>query len=209
MEDILEVSTWPDRSDVRLICMDEISTQLLHDTREPIPAQSSQPRRQDHEYERDGTANIFIGFEPLRGMRFTEVTEQRTRVDWARWVKTLVDERYPAVELIVLVLDNLNVHRIASLYEAFPPAEAKRLAMKLEIHYTPKHGSWLNMAEIEARVLRRQCLNDRRIPDRKVLARELHAWERRRNRHKATVDWRFTTEDARIKLKRLYPLIED
>ena len=186
-----------------------LSTQLLHDTREAIPAQSSQPRRQDHEYERDGTANIFIGFEPLRGVRFTEVTEQRTRVDWARWVKTLVDVRYPDVELIVLVLDNLNVHRIASLYEAFPPAEAKRLAMKLEIHYTPKHESWLNMAEIEASVLRRQCLNDRRIPDRKVLARELHAWERRRNRHKATIDWRFTTEDARIKLKRLYPSIED
>jgi len=120
-----------------------------------------------------------------------------------------VDVRYPDVDLIVLVLDNLNVQSIASLYEAFPPAEAKRLAMKLELHYTPKHGSWLNMAEIEASVLRRQCLNDRRIPDRKVLARELHAWERRRNRHKATVDWRFTMDAARIKLKRLYPSIED
>ena len=161
--------------------MDEVRTQLLHDTREPIPAQSSHPKRQDHAYERDGTANIFIGFEPVRGQRFTDVTEQRTRVDWAGWVKTLVDVRYPDVDLIVLVLDNLNVHSIASLYEAFPPAE----------------------------VLRRQCLNDRRIPDRKVRARELHAWERRRNRHKATVDWRFTMDDARIKLKRLYPSIED
>ena len=189
--------------------MDEVRTQLLHDTREPIPAQSSHPKRQDHAYERDGTANIFIGFEPVRGQRFTDVREQRTRVDWAGWVKTLVDVRYPDVDLIVLVLDNLNVHSIASLYEAFPPAEAKRLAMKLELHYTPKHGSWLNMAEIEASVLRRQCLNDRRIPDRKVRARELHAWERRRNRHKATVDWRFTMDDARIKLKRLYPSIED
>lgn len=209
MEDVLDVYTWPDRDDVRIVCMDEISTQLLDDTREPLPEQPGQPKRQDHEYERNGTANIFIGFEPLRGTRFTDVTEHRTRVDWARWVKDLVDVRYPDVELIVLVLDNLNVHSIASLYEAFPPAEAKRLAMKLELHYTPKHGSWLNMAEIEASVLRRQCLDDRRIPDRVMLARELHAWEQRRNRHKATVNWRFTMDDARIKLKRLYPSIQD
>src|SRR5262249_24484691 len=139
----------------------------------------------------------------------TIVTEHRTRVDWALWVKDLVDVRYPDVELIVLVLDNLNVHSIASLYQAFPPAEAKRLAMKLEIHYTPKHGSWLNMAEIEASVLRRQCLDDRRIPDREMLARKLHAWEQRRNRHKASVNWRFTMDDARIKLKRLFPSIQD
>ena len=161
------------------------------------------------QYERNGTANIFIGFEPLRGVRFTDVTEQRTRVDWAHGVKDLVDVRYADADLIVLVMDNLNVHSIGSLYEAFAPAEAKRLAMKLEIHYTPKHGIWLNMAEIEASVLRRQCLTDRRIPDRTILARELRAWERRRNRHKATVDWRFTIDDARIKLKRLYPSIED
>jgi DDE superfamily endonuclease len=209
MEDVLEVYTWPDRDDIRIVCMDEISTQLLLDTREAIPAQSSHPKRQDHEYERNGTANIFIGFEPLRSVRFTEVTEQRTRVDWAHWVKTLLDVRYPDADLIVLVMDNLNIHSIASLYEAYSPAEAKRLAMKLEIHYTPKHGSWLNMAEIEASVLRRQCLNDRRIPDRTILARELRAWERRRNRHKTTVDWRFTVDDARIRLKRLYPSIED
>ena len=185
---MLEVYTWPDRDDIRIVCMDEVSTQLLSDTREAIPAQASQPKRQDHEYERNGTANIFIGFEPLRGQRFTTVTEQRTRVDWADWVKELVDVRYPDVDLIVLVLDNLNVHSLGSLYEAFRPAEAKRLAMKLEIHYTPKHGSWLNIAEIEASVLRRQCLYDRRIPDRRILARELRAWERRRNRHKATVE---------------------
>src|SRR5215212_4564121 len=185
MEDVLEVYTWPDRDDIRIACMDEVSTQLLSDTREAIPAQASHPKCQDHEYERNGTANIFIGFEPLPGQRFTRVTEQRTRVGWAHWVKELVDVRYPEGELIVLVMDNLN------------------------IHYTPKHGSWLNMAEIEASVLRRQCLNDRRIPDRKILARELRAWERRRNRHKATVDWRFTMDDARIKLKRLYPSIDD
>lgn len=209
MEDVLEVYTWPDRDDVRIICMDEVSTQLLRETRDPLPLEPGQPKRQDHEYERNGTANIFIGFEPLRGQRFTEVTEQRTRVDWAQWVKHLVDERYPTVDLIVLVMDNLNIHGIASLYEAFPPVEAKRLAMKLEIHHTPKHGSWLNMAEIEASVLRRQCLDDRRIPDRETLARELHAWEARRNRHHAKIDWRFTTDDARIKLKRLYPSIQE
>jgi hypothetical protein len=209
MEDVLEVYTWPDRDDVRLICMDEVSTQLLSDTREALPARCSEPKRQDYEYERNGTANIFIGFEPLRGTRFTTVTEQRTRVDWAHWVKELLDVRYPEAELIVLVMDNLNVHSIGSLYEAFAPAEAKRLAMKLEIHYTPKHGSWLNMAEIEASVMRRQCLNDRRIPDRKVLASELRAWEQRRNRRKATIDWRFSLDDARVKLKRLYPSIHN
>jgi hypothetical protein len=208
MEDVLEVYTWPDRDDVRIICMDELSTQLLGETRTPQPMQPGQPARQDHEYVRNGTANIFLGFEPLRGMRCTEVTAQRTRVDWAHWVQRLVDVRYPDVDLLVLVMDNLNTHGIASLYEAFPPAEAKRLAMKLEIHSTPKHGSWLNMAEIEASVLRRQCLDDRRVPDRPTLAHELIAWEERRNRAHATVDWRFTMDDARIKLKRLYPSIQ-
>ena len=208
MEDVLEVYTWPDREDIRIICMDEVSTQLLADTRDPLPMEPGQPERQDYEYERNGTANIFIGFEPLRGKRFTDVTAQRRRLDWAQWVKDLIDVRYPTVDLIVLVMDNLNVHSIASLYEAFPAAEAKRLAMKLEIHYTPKHGSWLNMAEIEASVLRRQCLDGRRIADAASLARELHAWEQRRNRQKATVKWRFTVADARVKLKRLYPSIE-
>jgi hypothetical protein len=205
MEDVLEVYTWPDRDDVRIICMDELSTQLLSHVREPIPSEAGQPARQDYEYERCGTANIFLGYEPLRGQRFTDVTEQRTRLDWAQWVKRLVDERYPDAELLVLVMDNLNTHSLASLYEAFPPAEAKQLAMKLEIHYTPKHGSWLNMAEIEASVLRRQCLDGQRIGDREHLARELTAWADRRNAKEATIDWRFSLDDARIKLKRLYP----
>lgn len=209
MEDVLDVYTWPDRDDVRIICMDEVSTQLLGETRDPLPLEPGQPTRQDYEYVRNGTANIFIGFEPLRGQRFTSVTAQRTRIDWAQWVKQLVDERYPTVDRIVLVMDNLNVHSIASLYEAFPPAEAKRLARKLEIHHTPKHGSWLNMAEIEASVLRRQCLDDRRIPDPETLARELHQWETRRNHTGATINWRFTTDDARIKLRRLYPSIQE
>jgi len=205
MEDVLEVYTWPDRDDIRIICMDEVSTQLLSDTRVPIPAETGQVERVDYEYERCGTANIFLGFEPLRGQRFVEATEHRTKHDWAQWVKQLVDVRYPSVDLIVLVMDNLNVHSVGSLYEAFPPAEAKRLAMKLEIHHTPKHGSWLNMAEIEASVLRRQCLDGRRIASRERLAHELEAWAARRNAHEATVDWRFTMADARIKLKRLYP----
>lgn len=207
MEDILEVYTWPDRDDVRIVCMDEVSTQLLKDTRDPIPLAPGVPAREDYEYERCGTANIFIGFEPLRGQRFTDVTEQRTRVDWAHWTRKLVDERYPDADVIVVVMDNLNTHSLASLYEAFPPAEAKRIAMKLELHYTPKHGSWLNMAEIEASVLRRQCLDGRRIPDRNHLADELRAWEQRRNRQHARVDWRFSLDDARIKLKRLYPVL--
>lgn len=205
MEDVLEVYTWPDQEDVRIVCMDEFSTQLLRDTREPIEQESGQVKRVDHEYERCGTANIFLGFEPLRGRRWTSVTEQRTRVDWAHWAKELVDVHYPEAELIVLVMDNLNVHSLASLYEAFPPAEAKRIAMKLEIHHTPKHGSWLNMAEIEGSVLRRQCLDGRRIGEREQLARELRAWEARRNAKGASVNWRFTLDDARVKLRRLYP----
>ena len=155
MEDVLEVYTWPDEDAIRIVCMDEFSTQLLRDTREPLASEPGTPKRVDHEYERCGTANIFMGFEPLRGRRWTTVTEQRTRTDWANWAKALVDEQYPEAELIVLVMDNLNVHGIASLYEAFAPAQAKRIARKLEIHYTPKHGSWLNMAEIEGSVMRR------------------------------------------------------
>jgi len=205
MEDVLEVYTWPDRDDIRIVCMDEISTQLLAHTRDPLPMEAGQERRQDYEYERCGTANIFLGYEPLRGQRFCDVTEHRTRLDWAAWAKHLVDERYPDAELIVLVMDNLNIHALASLYEAFPAAEAKRIARKLEIHYTPKHGSWLNMAEIEASVLRRQCLDDQRIPDHETLRRELHAWQTRRNTKGTAIDWRFSLDDARIKLKRLYP----
>lgn len=205
MEDVLEVYTWPDRDDVRIICMDEVMTLLTQEHTPPIPMTPGHPARQDYTYDQTGTANIFVGFEPLRGQRFTTVTERRTRVDWAHWVQDLLDVRYPEAELIVLVMDNLNIHSVASLYEAFPPAEAKRLAMRLEIHYTPKHGSWLNMAEIEASVLRRQCLDGQRIPDRDQLAQDLRAWEARRNRQKTSVDWRFTCADARIKLRRLYP----
>jgi len=181
---------------------------LLDDVRAPIPAQSGQLARQDYEYERCGTANIFLGFEPLRGQRWTMATDQRTRVDGAHWAKDLVDVRYPDAELIVLVMDNLNVHGIASLYEAFVPTEAKRIAMKLEIHSTPKHGSWLNMAELEASVLRRQCLDGQRIPDRATLTHELQVWEARRNAHGAAINWRFSLDDARVKLRRLYPSIE-
>jgi DDE superfamily endonuclease len=208
MEDVLEVYTWPEHDDVRIVCMDAFSTQLLADTRAPTAPRPGKPARVDHEYERCGTANIFLGFEPLRGRRWTSVTEHRTRADWANWVKDLVDVQYREAELVVLVLDNLNVHGIASLYETFPPAEAKRIAMKLEIHYTPKHGSWLNMAEIEGSVLRRQCLEGRWIADREDLARELRAWEERRNAKGTSVNWRFSLDDARIKLQRLYPSIQ-
>ena len=205
MEDVLEVYRGPDDDAVRIVCMDEVSTQLLADTREGQRTKPGQDAREDHEYERCGTATIFLGFEPLRGQRWTSVTEQRTRVDWAMWVKELVDERYAEADLIVLVMDNLNVHSIASLYEAFAPAEAKRIAMKLEIHHTPKHGSWLNMAEIEASVMRRQCLDGRRIASREVLSSELRAWEARRNARGAAINWRFSLDDARVKLRRLYP----
>ncbi len=162
----------------------------------------------DHEYERNGVSNLFMLFAPLEGWRRVEVTDRRTKVDWARQVKQLVDEDYPDKDRIVLVMDNLNTHHAASLYEAFQPAEARRIAQRLEFHHTPKHGSWLNMAEIELGVLGRQCL-DRRIPDRETLGAETGAWQRRRNRDSIRVDWRFTTEDARIKLKSLYPSIQE
>jgi transposase len=166
------------------------------------------PERQDYEYERGGVVNLFMFFEPLRGRRWVDVTEQRTKVDWAHQIKDLVDERYPQAERIVLVMDNLNTHTPASLYEAFDPSEAKRLAEKLEIHYTPKHGSWLNMAEIELSVLSRQCL-DRRVPDFETLQAEVACWQQRRDQAGGTIEWRFRTEDARLKLKRLYPSLQE
>ncbi|MDQ6738991.1 MAG: transposase, partial [Actinomycetota bacterium] len=166
------------------------------------------PARRDYEYERAGTANIFLCCEPLQARRWVCATERRTRVDWAQQIKELVDLHYPDAARIVLVLDNLNIHSPASLYEAFTPAEAKRLTDKLEIHHTPKHGSWLNIAEIEFSILARQCL-DRRIPDLPTLQREVTAWQARRDRKGGTVNWRFTTDDARIKLKRLYPSIDE
>ena len=186
--------------------MDETSRQLLAEVRPPLPLAPGYPARHDPEYVRDGVVNLFLICEPLRGWRQVEVSDQRTRVDWAHCVKDLVEGHYPTAERIVLVMDQLNTHSPASLYEAFPPVEAKRLAAKLEIHYTPKHGSWLNMAELELSALQRQCLN-RRLGDRATVEREVAAWVAARNTATTTIDWRFTTADARLKLKRLYPTI--
>ena len=208
MEDILEVYTRPYDPRRPLVCMDEMPEQLLADTRLALPPQPGRPARVDYEYERRGTANLFLGCEPLVGQRWVAVTDRRTAIDWAQQIKHLVDVRYPEAERIVLVRDNLNTHTPGSLYEAFPPATAKRLADKLEIHYTPKHGSWLNIAEIELSLLSRQCL-DRRIPDTATLQAEVTAWATRRNAAAGPVDWQFTAADARIKLKRLYPTIQE
>jgi hypothetical protein len=207
MEDVLEVYTRPYDERFPQVCLDEKSKQLLADVREPVPAEKGRPGRQDYEYERKGTANLFIVSEPLRGWRHVSVTERRTKIDWAHCVKELVDVHYPHAERIVVVMDNLNTHTPAALYEAFDPVEARRLCEKLEIHYTPKHGSWLNMAEIELSVLGRQCLADRRISERGTLAGEVAAWEAERNAVESSIDWRFTSADARIKLKHLYPEI--
>jgi hypothetical protein len=208
MEDILAVYTRPYDPKRPLVCMDETSKQLLREVREPLPVRPGQPARVDYEYAREGVANLFLFCEPLAGRRWVDVTEHRTKEDWASQIQQLVDRRHPQADGIVLVMDNLNTHTPAALYEVFPPAEAKRLADKLEIHYTPKHGSWLNIAEIELSVLSRQCL-DRRVPDFATLAAEVAAWQERRNAAGGTVDWRFTTDDARIKLKRLYPSVHE
>jgi hypothetical protein len=207
MEDVLEVYQRPYDPRRPQVCLDEASKQLVAETRVPVPAAPGRPARVDYEYERKGTANLFLVCEPLAGKRHVRVTERRTAVDFAETVRLLVGEWYPQAEKVVLVMDNLNTHKAASLYEAFPPEQARRLLEKLEIHHTPKHGSWLNIAEIELSVLGRQCL-DRRIASQPELAREAAAWERRRNKEQCTVDWRFTTADARIKLKRLYPSIQ-
>ena len=208
MEDVLDVYTRPYDPTRPQVCMDEISTQLLRDTRAPLPARPSQAAREDYEYERGGVVNVFLFCAPLGGQRWADVTARRTRVDWAHQIKALVDVHYPQAGRIVLVMDNLNTHSPASLYEAFAPAEAKRLADKLEIHHTPKHGSWLNMAEIELSVLRRQCL-DRRLPDFDALQAEVTAWQDRRNADGQPIQWRFTTDDARLKLRRLYPSLHE
>ena len=180
---------------------------MIGEMRPPLPVRPGSPRREDYEYARNGTANLFMVFEPLAGTRHVEVTERRTNQDFARIMRRLVDEWYPKAEKIVLVMDNLSTHTPAALYEAFAPGEARRLLEKLEWHYTPKHGSWLNVAEMELSVLARQCL-DRRIPDLETLRREVAAWEANRNAAVVKVDWQFTTADARVKLKRLYPTIE-
>ena len=207
MEDVLEVYTRPYDPRRPLVCLDETSKQLLRETRSGHLPAPGRPARVDYEDEHEGVLNLFLGCEPLRGQRWVDVTTQRTKRDWAHQIQQLVEVRYPDAERIVLVLDNLNTHTPGALYDVFPPAEAKRLADKLEIHHTPKHGSWLNIAEIEFSVLSRQCL-DRRIPDRATLVREVTAWQERRNAATRPLDWRFTTEDARIKLKRLYPSVD-
>jgi len=207
MEDVLDVYTRPYDSVWPQVCLDETSRQVLADTRDALQIAPGRPARHDPEYERKGVVNIFLVGEPLQGWRQVKVSARRTRRDWADCIKELVDVHYPAAERIVLVMDQLNTHSPASLYEAFPAAEAKRLADKLEIHYTPKHGSWLNMAEIELSVLARQCLN-RRLGNRATIEREVAAWTAARNTAATTIDWRFTTRDARIKLKRLYPAVD-
>ncbi len=190
-----------------VLCMDETSKQLVGETRVALPAAPGQPRREDYEYERHGVANLFLFCEPLTGWREVQVTERRTRADWAGAMRELSDQHYPAAQRITVVLDNLNTHGSASFYEAFAPQEARRLAERFAFHYTPKHGSWLNRAEIEFSVLSRQCL-DRRIGDAETLRNETQAWQQKRNAASKTIDWQFTTADARIKLKRLYPVIK-
>ena len=208
MEEVLDIYKKPYDAQYPQVCMDEMSIQLIGEVRKPLPMKPGQPLKYDTEYKRNGTANIFIAFEPLTGQRYTKVTAQRTKVDWAHFIKELVDQQYPHVEKIRLVMDNLNTHTKASLYEAFEPPEAKRIADKLEIHYTPKHGSWLNMAEIELSHLSRQCLAGR-IGEKETLINKVHAWNKKRNESNAKAHWQFTTADARVKLRRLYPIISN
>ena len=206
MEDVLEVYHRPHDPACPLVCVDETSKQLIAETRVPIAAKPGRPARHDYEYQRNGTANLFMIFAPLEGWRHVKVTDRHTAADYAQILKELSDTHFPEANKIVLVQDNLNTHRPASLYEAFPAAEARRLVERFEWHYTPKHGSWLEMAESELSVLSSQCL-DRRIPDKQTLIEEVHAWEANRNKHHTKADWQFTTTDARVKLKRLYPTI--
>jgi hypothetical protein len=206
MEDVLEVYQRPHDPAHPVVCLDETSKQLIAETRLPIPAKPGHPARHDYEYERNGTANLFMLFAPLEGWRHVEVTDRHTSVDYAEIIKDLSDKHFPDAAKIVLVQDNLNTHKPASLYEAFPAAEARRLVERFEWHYTPKHGSWLDMAESELSVLTNQCL-DRRIPDKQTLIKEVAAWENSRNQKNTKADWQFTAADARVKLKRLYPVI--
>ena len=206
MEDILDVYKLPHDPAKPLVCMDESSKQQVKEVRAPISMKEGKPERYDNEYERNGVSSLFMFFAPLEGWRHVEVTDRRTAEDWALQIKQLVDVYYPEAETIRLVMDNLNTHTPASLYKVFEPSEARRIASKLEIHYTPKHGSWLNMAEIELSILSRQCL-DRRISDQDTLKAAVAAWENDRNQVEAKMDWQFTTEDARVKLKKLYPSI--
>jgi hypothetical protein len=204
MEDVLEVYQRPHDPARPVVCLDETSKQLIAQTRVPIAAKPGQLARVDYEYERNGTANLFMMFAPLEGWRNVKVTDRHASIDYAWVLKELSDTHFPGASKIVLVQDNLNTHKPASLYEAFPPAQARRLAERFEWHYTPKHGSWLDMAESELSVLSKQCL-DRRIPDKQTLTDEVAAWQDDRNKKHAKADWQFTTADARVKLKRLYP----
>ncbi len=206
MEDVLKTYARDFDDDTVLVCLDETSKQQTKETRTPLPTRPGRPAAYDFEYERNGTANLFMVYAPLDAWRHVEVTDRRTKRDFAGVLKDLADVHFPG-RRIVLVMDNLNTHRLSTLYEAFEPAEASRLADRFEVHHTPKHGSWLNMAEIEINVLSRQCL-DRRIPDRGTMVREVAAWQRHRNGSAQPVDWRFRTEDARIRLKSLYPAIQ-
>jgi transposase len=207
MEDVLDVYKRPYDPKRPQVCFDERPKQLIGEARAPVLMSPDKPRRYDYEYRRNGVANVFMMFEPLAGKRHLKVTERRTKKDWAYCIRQLVDEVYPDTDSIVLVMDNLNTHKKASLYEAFEPVEAKRIADKLEVHYTPKHGSWLNMAEIEISVMTRQCLAER-MGNIERLESEALTWTEKRNAKEAKVNWRFTTDDARIKLKKLYPSIE-
>ncbi len=206
MEDVLEVYTRRYDQKRPLVCMDEVPKQLLAESRDPLPAQPGKPVRYDYEYKRAGVANLFMFYEPLRGKRHIEIMERRTRQDWAHVMREISERLYPEAEKIVVVLDNLNTHTPASFYVAFEPDEARRLINRFEFHYTPKHGSWLNMAEIELSVLSRQCL-DRRIPDEAALSKEVQAWVDQRNTKAVKVHWQFATANARIKLLSLYPKI--
>lgn len=206
MEDVLEVYTRPHDPERPLVCLDECSKQLVAETRKPMPLAPNLPARVDYEYKRNGTNNMFMLFAPLEGWRHIEVTKRRTAIDYAHILKKLADVHFPRVHQIVLVQDNLNTHKPAALYEAFTPAEARRLIARFEWHYTPKHGSWLNMAETELSILSSQCL-DRRIPTEDFLRDEVNAWQAHRNQHNNKAQWHFTTDDARIKLKSLYPTI--
>ena len=205
MEDVLDLYAEPYDPQRPVVCFDETSTQLLADVREPLPAKPGRPRREDYEYQRAGTRNLFLTCEPKAGWRHVAITHRRTIEDFAHRMRWLVDEAYPDVPVIRLVLDNLNTHRKGSLYQTFPAAEARRITKRLEFHYTPKHGSWLNMAEIEFSVFSRGCLGQR-LPDEESLCREVHALEQERNQAQARINWRFGIQDARAKLHRLYPI---
>ena len=206
MEDVLDLYNEPYDPKRPVICFDETPYQLIEEIRQPLPAEPDQPERYDYEYKRNGSVNIFAYFQPLAGWRHIEVTKQRTKVDFAKQMKDLVDIYCPEADVIRLVVDNLNIHNPAALYEVFEPAEARRIVQKLELHYTPKHASWLNQVEIELSVLSRQCL-ERRIPEVQILKSEILAWEKQRNQERASVNWRFKTKDAGNKLERLYPSV--